>query len=125
MNIVNQLYEIKRNDLLHDLRVFTFLFKRREVIRYLVMKKMMRLSKFNEVKPIFEKWRIIKEFICLSKEKINFLSKHFSFTYIKTIKDEITKNIMLTHKKEERNLNTKMKIDHSIDQEFANSVKYI
>ena len=125
MNIVNQLYEIKRNDLLHDLRVFTFLFKRREVIRYLVMKKMMRLSKFNEVKPIFEKWRIIKEFICLSKEKINFLSKHFSFTYIKTIKDEITKNIMLTHKKEERNLNTKTKIDHSIDKEFANNVKYI
>ena len=91
----------------------------------IVMKKMMRLSKFNEVKPTFEKWRIIKEFICLSKEKINFLSKHFSFTYIKTIKDEITKNIMLTHKKEERNVNTKMKIDHSIDKEFANNVKYI
>ena len=29
------------------------------------------------------------------------------------------------HKKEERNLNTKMKIDHSIDKEFANNVKYI
>ena len=124
MNIVNKLYEIKRNDLLHDLRVFTFLFKRREVIRYLVMKKMMCLSKFNELKPIFEKWRIIKEFICLSKDKINFLSKHFSFTYIKTIKDEITKNIMLTHKKE-RHLDIKMKIDHSIDKEFSNKVKYI
>lgn len=125
MNIVIKLHEIKRNDLLHDLKVFTFLFKRREVIRYLVLKKMMCITKYNELKPIFEKWRIIKEFLCLSKDKLNFLCKNFSYTYIKTIKDEITKNIMLTHQKETIKKKPKMNIEHSIDKEFGNKVKYI
>lgn len=120
-------YILHKENIINSWKLFIFLFKREKFLKYLFLKKMVFHSKYKEIKPIFEKWRIINEFKTLSNDKIAFLYNNFSFAYVKTIKDEITKKNIITKSKKHTENKEKSKtiIDHSISSTFGGSLPFI